>query len=194
MGLQYSFKTDMYPGEIITCCSLQTLGTRNQCCLPWCSALMRPHVYLRCCWSVRRTTDWSGSHVGAGWHAAKEELGLGVWPGSTLCALCSCCCTPTLFRKKLPLLFFLFNPIKTYCLFFNMAEKSSRMNLGKSFLDLLTWLSFVSLERALGIRKDWEPDSKSNCRWQVFCFRRKLMLDREERRAVDFYVEAAEAM
>ena len=44
-------------------------------------------------------------------------------------------------------------------------------------------MSFVSLERALGIRKDWKPDSKSNCRWQVFCFRRKLMLDREERRA-----------
>lgn len=55
-------------------------------------------------------------------------------------------------------------------------------------------MSFVPVERALGRMKDWKPDSKSNFRWQIFCFRRKLMLAREERRAVDFSVEASEAM
>lgn len=70
-----------------------------------------------------------------------------------------------------------------------MAEKLSRVSLGKSFLDLLTGLSFVPLERALGRMKDWKPDSKNNRRWQIFCLRRKLMLDGEERRAVDFLWE-----
>ena len=136
---------------------------------------------------VSRKDHW----LGAGWCVAKEELGLGVWPGAhpVLCAAAAAAAFPTVFWKKLPLLFSLFNPIKTYCLFFNMAEKLSRVSLGKSFLDLLMWLSFVPLERALGRMKDWKPDSKNNLRWQIFCLRRKLMLDGEERRAVDFLWE-----
>ena len=68
----------------------------------------------------------------------RKSWGLGSDPGAhpVLCAAAAAA-FPTVFWKKLPLLFSLFNPIKTYCLFFNMAEKLSRVSLGKSFLDLL---------------------------------------------------------
>ena len=54
----------------------------------------------------------------------------------------------------------------------------------------MSWI-FKQKESFLGGPTD---NRDKQFRWQVFCFRRKLMLAREERRAVDFSVEASEAM